>query len=249
MRGRPRPDISNDTSTGLFFGEETPNISNTESQMDGTSCYDERYEVADMLWDSLPNSTGTNYREDDRYNESSGSVKRRRTSDGTCGRELNGPESASSGPIGNDGGDSASAREAPRLESEDSSFTPTIARHGPFVDDSDSEDDRSALCVNVRDSNADKNLETGDRATQPFPLPSDVELSDDKRLEDSSCQSIDQPEREIGPGHDTSNELESTLVLDEDSGHLAENCSDDEVTVCPICQTSLSQLSDSVSYT
>lgn len=202
-----------------------------------------------MLWDSLPNSTGINYREDDRYNESPGSVKRRRTSDRTCGIERNGPEGAASGPIGNDGDDSASARDASRLESEDLSFTPTIARHGPFVDDSDIEDDRSPFCVDARDTNAGKTLEIGDCTTQPFSLFSDMELPDDKRLEDSSCQSIDQPEREIGPGRDTPNGPESTLVPDEDSGHLAETFSDDEVTVCPICQTSLSRLSDSVSYT
>lgn len=246
MRGRPRPDISNDTSTGLFFEEETPDNSNSEPQTDGISCSDERYELADMLWGSLPNSTGNNSRGDDRYNESPGSVKRRRTSNGAYKRGINGPESAASSPTGNDGDGSASAREAPRLESEDSSSTPTIARHGPFVDDSDSEDDRSPLCVDVRDTNAGKNLEIGDRTTQPFP---DVELPDDKRLEDSSCQSIDPPESEIGPGCDTPNELESTLVPDEDSGHLVETFSDDEVTVCPICQTSLSRLSDSVSYT
>ncbi|EGE00065.1 DNA repair protein Pso2/Snm1 [Trichophyton tonsurans CBS 112818] len=244
-RGSRRPDISSDTSTGLFFEEETPNNSNTELQADGISCSDERYEVADMLWDSLPNSTGNNYREDDKYNESPGSVKRRRTSDGTCGIERNGPEGAASGPIGNDGDDSTSARDASRLESEDSSFTPTIARHGPFVDDSDSEDDRSPFCVDARDTNAGKILEIGDCTTQPFSLYSDMELPDDKRLEDSSCQSIDQPEREIGPGRDTPNGPESTLVPDEDSGHLAETFSDDEVTVCPICQTSLSRLSDS----
>ncbi|DAA73874.1 TPA_exp: putative DNA repair protein Pso2/Snm1 [Trichophyton benhamiae CBS 112371] len=245
VRGCSRPDISNDTSTGLFFEEEIPHNSNTEPQTDGIYCSDERYEVVDTLWDSLPNSTGNNNRGHDRYNESPGSVKRRRTSDGTHERELNGPESAASGPIGNNGDDSASARETLRLESENSSSTPTIARHGPFVDDSDSEDDRSPLCVDVRDTNAGKNLEIGGRTTQPFSLFSDVGSSDDKRFEDSSCQSIDQPVREIGPGCDTPNELESTLLPDEDSAHLAETSSDDEVTVCPICQSSLNRLSDS----
>ncbi|EFR02282.1 hypothetical protein MGYG_09076 [Nannizzia gypsea CBS 118893] len=244
-RGHPRPGLTDDSSGGLFFEDETPSNSNAEPQTNGISCSDEKHEAADTPWHSLSNSAGNNYQEDDRYNESPASVKRRRTSDGASAVELNASECAVSVTILDDAGEPVSGRAAQRLECQNSSPTPATTRHGPFVDDSDSDDDINPLGVDTGDSKTGTDLEIRHPATLSIIRPSVVGLPGDKEFDGSGCLQANGAEKKIDPGCVASNEQESSLVQNEDLGDLVEILSDDEVTVCPVCQTTLSGLSDS----
>ncbi|KAF3481866.1 DNA cross-link repair protein pso2/snm1 [Arthroderma uncinatum] len=250
--GRARPSLVDDATSGLFFEDEESHSSAVDIQANDPSYPSEKPELPDTLWHSPPSCPANTYEKDDRYNESPGAVKRRRT--GSKVAELDSTEVGNTLTTTDDDVNEPLSGQAPRRTDAVSSSKSLKNCHGPFLDESDSEGDtESPLCTEMSESKLGVAPIKGQNVSPSTPhsatrcLPA-MELIEDEDSSGASCQADDSLERE-------GNEINlSARALKEQELYLlpnGERCEDegpalseDEVAVCPICQASLAGLTD-----
>ncbi|EEQ34639.1 DNA cross-link repair protein PSO2/SNM1 [Microsporum canis] len=252
---RPRLELTNDSTSGLFFEDAVSNNSGVEEQTKYSSFSEDQLEVPDTFWHLLPNDTENTYREEDRYNESPSAVKRRRTSHGITETDSTGADSTIPAAVSDNTSGLLSPRTTPGIGGVKLSPVTRANLHGPFLDESDSEDDRdSSLITDTRESTRQGTLLKGQDLTSPCTpqlaacsVPA-TELLGEEDSNGFSFQADNDLERggkAIDSSHSASNKQKLYPVAVEDVGGELSKAFSDEAAVCPICQTSLGGLSDS----
>ncbi|KAK2882715.1 hypothetical protein FQN49_000077 [Arthroderma sp. PD_2] len=253
--GPTRPGLdTDDTASELFFEDDASHSLAVDLKTEDSPLSGKRPELQDALWHSPPSCAEDTYEEGDRYNESLGAVKRRRTGSGAAEVDLAEGGSTLSAATTDDANKSPS-EQAPRPTDTDSSSKSLTNRHGPFLDESDSEDgEELSPCTDTRVPKLEVASIKDRSASSPSTPNSGAHclpatgVAHDEDSNSASCQVDDSLEKEVNGfslSYSALKEHEIYPLASGDAGRVGGmGFSDEEAAVCPICLASLGGLTD-----